>query len=434
MSVRSRVESFDSEALAFELRKLPDNGRWLVGFSGGADSYALLHALTSLDGLGREVIALHVHHGLQPQAEEWALRCADVACQTGAQFQLLRVSVQRMSEQGPEAAARSARYEALAQQMRPGDVVLTAHHRDDQAETLLLQLLRGAGPAGLAGMPPLVPFGKGWHARPLLGQTRETLQEYLKRRGLGWIEDPSNSSLDPARNYLRHRIMPALQARWPATGRTLARAAGHQAETLELTAALGRIDMEAVAADEPGALSVSALRALSRARLHNVLRVWLTDKGLPAPNAARLEQVRSRVLAAATDAQPHLRWPGGELRRYRGALYAMTPLSPHDPTQVIDWDLNGDPLDLPHLGCRLCVADLRADVEGLRRAGRAISIRFRRGGERCRVRGTAHSRALKSMLQEAGVPPWERDRIPLLYVGEQLHEVIGYWLCEELDS
>jgi tRNA(Ile)-lysidine synthase len=226
--------------------------------------------------------------------------------------------------------------------------------------------------------------------------------------------------------------MPVLHARWPAATRTLARAAQHQAETLELLSALGRIDVETAAGDEPGTLSVAALRTLSRARLHNALRVWLADKDLPLPNAARLEQVRGRVLDAVADAQPHLHWPGGELRRYRDTLYGMPPLSPHDPEQIIVWSLDA-PLRIPSLGRDLYVTELRADAAALKRSGEPLSIRFRRGGERCRLSGRGH-KALKALLQEAGVPPWERDRIPLLYVGERLHEVIGYCLCEERDS
>lgn len=433
MSTQNSAANFVPEALALKLRSMPCSGRWVVGFSGGADSYALLHALAALDGLGREVLAVHVHHALQAQAEAWASQCADVADALGVAFQLLRVSVPLASEQGLEAAARSARYAALAELMQTGDVLLTAHHRDDQAETLLLQLLRGAGPAGLASMPGLVPFGAGWHGRPLLEQPRDALQDYLRRHGLDWIEDPSNRSLAAARNYLRHRIMPALRARWPAAERTLARAAQHQAETLELLSTLGRIDVEKAAGDEPGTLSVAALRTLSRARLHNALRVWLADKGLPVPNAARLEQVRGRVLDAVADAQPHLRWPGGELRRYRDTLYGMRPLPPHDPAQSIAWSLDA-PLLIPSLGLELSVADLRANAAALKHSGESLSIRFRRGGERCRVHGAQHTKALKTLLQEAGVPPWERDRIPLLYVGEHLHEVIGYCLCEARDS
>lgn len=430
MSVATGDERFTPERLAGGLRGVPCSGRWVVGFSGGGDSYALLHALNAIEGLGRPLLAVHVHHGLQPEADAWASRCAAAAAALGAPFRLVRVRVSSEGR-GAEAAARAARYAALAAQMRAGDVLLTAHHRGDQAETLLLQLLRGAGPAGLAGMPRLAPFGPGWHARPLLDQTGEALRDYLRAQGLDWVEDPSNRSLAVARSYLRQRVLPALRARWPAVERTLARAARHQAESQELLAALGRMDAEQAAGAEPGTLSVAALRLLSRARLHNALRVWLSDKGLPLPNAARLEQVRPRVLEAAEDARPHLHWPGGELRRYRDALYAMRPLAAHDPARVLAWDLHGD-LEIPGIGRSIAVAELRADAAALRRAGAPVSIRFRRGGERCRVRG--RTRALKTLLQEAGVPPWARERIPLLYVGERLREVVGYWLCDDESS
>lgn len=421
-------DRFDEQALAQALHGIP-GGRWLVAFSGGGDSYALLHALHALDGLGRELLAVHVDHGLQPQAETWARQCAVIADGLGVAFRLARVRVAR-DGQSLEAAAREARYAALAAQMAPGDVLLTAHHLDDQAETLLLQLLRGAGPAGLASMPRIAPFGPGWHARPLLEQPRSALRNYLAGQGLSGLEDPSNQSLAAARNYLRHRALPVLQARWPAVARTLARAARHQAETLELTTTLGRTDLESVAGDEPGTLSVAALHGLSRVRLHNALRVWLTDKGLPLPNAARLEQVRARVLNAAQDAQPLLRWPGGELRRYRDALYAMPPLPPHDPAQVFMWDLSAQSVEIPTLDRTVSCAELHTDAVELKRSTAPVTIRFRRGGERCRIRGKIHSRALKSLLQEAGVPPWLRDRIPLLYVGDRLREVVGYWACE----
>ncbi|APZ44641.1 tRNA lysidine(34) synthetase TilS [Acidihalobacter ferrooxydans] len=411
--------------LARQLRGAPGIGRWLVGFSGGADSTALLHALVQLDGLGRELLAVHVHHGLQPQADAWADICAAVAARHGVPFRLERVAVAAQG-QGPEAAAREMRYAALAACMAPGDVLLTAHHRGDQAETLLLQLLRSAGPAGLAGMPQWAPFARGWHARPLLNQPKDALLSYLVEHGVSWLEDPSNQALEADRNYLRHRILPALQARWPAVERSLANAARLQADALELTVALGRQDAHVAAGDEPGTLSVGALRRLKRSRLHNVLRVWIADKGLPLPPANRLEQVRTDVLEASTDAQPRLCWSGAELRRYRDALYAMAPLPPHDPTQVYVWPAGRMTLALPGSERGLSTADLRTD---LRRVRAPVTIRFRRGGERCRIQGEPHTRALKTLLQNAGVPPWVRDRIPLLYVGDHLREVIGYWVC-----
>lgn len=408
---------------------MPCSGRWVVAFSGGADSTALLHALASGGALGRDLLAVHVNHGLQAEAEHWARQCEAVAATLGVPFRLQRVRV-AADRSGPEAGARSARYAVLAESMRSGDVLLTAHHQDDQAETLLLQLLRGAGPAGLSAMPGLAPFGPGWHGRPLLDRTRTELQTYLRGVGLDWIEDPSNFSVAPTRNYLRHRVMPAIKARWPAVDRTLARAARHQAETQELLTVLGRGDLTAAAGVEPGTLCVNALLNLGRTRLHNALRVWLADKSLPLPNAARLEQLRSRVLSAGKDAQPLLRWPGAEIRRYRDSLYAMPPLPPHDPAQVLPWEPAQSVIELAWLGRRVSATELRADLDELHRSGERVTIRFRRGGERCRVRSKGHTRALKTLLQEAGLPPWERDRIPLLYVGECLYEVVGYWLCD----
>lgn len=421
---------FSPEYLERALRGLPGGGRWVVGFSGGADSTALLHALAALDGFGRELLAVHVHHGLQTQADAWAEFCAATAAELGVPFRLEHVCV-TPSGQGLEAAAREARYAALAACMERGDVLLTAHHRGDQAETLLLQLLRGAGPAGLAAMPELAPFDSGWHARPLLNQTREALRAYLRARQLRWIDDPSNDELTANRNYLRHRVMPQLQERWPETESILAAAAQRQAQTLELTLALGRMDIEQASGSEPATLSVSALRKLDRARLHNVLRVWLSDKGLSTPSTARLEQVRACVLEAAADASPLLCWPGGEMRRYRDELHAMPPLPPHDSTRVFVWESLSENLQLPSIGRTLSLRDLHTDLSA---CAMPVSVRFRRGGERCRIQGAPHTRALKTLFQDAGVPPWVRDRIPLLYVGEQLREVIGFWLCDAQPS
>ncbi|WP_233279483.1 tRNA lysidine(34) synthetase TilS [Acidihalobacter yilgarnensis] len=372
---------------------------------------------------------MHVHHGLQADADAWADTCAAHCAEWGIEFELLRIAASPRSGDSPEARARELRYAALRSVMARGDGLLTAHHADDQAETLLLQLLRGAGPAGLAAMPRLAPFGCGWHARPLLALRRTALRDYLTRAGIGWIEDPTNSDLSPARNYLRHRILPLIEARWPATVTTLGRAAGLQAESQGLLSHLGRRDLETASGEWPGVLSVSALRVLPDARLHNAVRVWLSDKGLPLPNARRLSDLR-RVLEARRDGRAQLCWPGAELRRYRDELYADIPLSSHDSTRVFQWD-PATPLDLPGLGLVLRKEDLRCDLSSLMSAGAHLTIRFRRGGERCKMSPRGRSRALKSLLQEAGVPPWLRDRIPLLYADEHLVEVIGYWRCHE---
>lgn len=413
--------------LAHQLQILPAQGDWVVAFSGGGDSLALLHALVHGGADGRPVRAVHIHHGLQADAETWADVCADRCDEWGVSFELIRINAAPRRGDSPEARARELRYAALKQVVGPGEVLLTAHHEDDQAETLLLQLLRGAGPAGLAAMPASSPFGRGFLARPLLSQSRSALRTYLKRMNIDWIEDPSNEDLAPARNYLRHKVMPLIKARWPAAGATLGRAAGLQADCQALMEGLGHDDLVRTVGQWPGTLSVVALSQLSAIRLRNALRVWLADKQLPLPNARRLSVV-GNLLRARADGQPRLTWPGAEIRRYRDDLYAGPPLLPHDPLKVIEWDLEA-PRQLPGRSTPLLPDELRSNVDRLKSTKVRFTIRFRQGGERIRIEPQGPTRSLKTLFQNAGVPPWLRDRVPLLYADEQLIEVVGYWTC-----
>ncbi len=400
--------------------------RYLVAYSGGLDSHVLLHALQGLEG--PPIQALHIHHGLLSEADQWSAHCREVCEALGVDLTTLRVDARPEAGQSPEAAAREARYAALAEHMQVGDVLLTAHHRDDQAETLLLQLLRGAGPAGLAAMPPWTPFGPGWLGRPLLDFARESLRDYARRHRLHWVEDPSNRDSRYDRNFLRHELMPLIRQRWPGAGATLARAADLQAQSLELQDALARLDQEDARGERPETLSVSALNRLSPARRRNGIRGWLADKGLAPPPRARLEAILDTVLKADWDAVPRIAWTGAEVRRYRDDLFAMPPLAVHDPRRIIAWDPR-QPLSIPDLGLTLDAAAIETQGLQLLECEAPITVRFRQGGERCRLPGQTHSRALKSLFQEAGVPPWERDRVPLIYVGGQLLAVWGYWTC-----
>lgn len=423
-----KTSTFYPETLAAELERCPGKGRWVVGFSGGADSTALLLALKKLNGLGRDILAVHVHHALQDEADQWAEACADFANRLGVKFVCAHVQIEKAGK-GLEAAAREARYAVLAEYMHSHDVLLTAHHRRDQAETLLLQLLRGAGPAGLASMSRYAPFGPGWHARPLLDCAPESLRSWLQEQGIEWIEDPSNRSVEPRRNFLRHQVLPVLQTRWPQMEKQLAAAADRQAETQHLLHSLGSMDLQECAGLEPATLQVSALLRLERLRLHNAIRSWLLDKGLPMPPAKRLQRLREDVLLASGDASPVLRWAGGEIRRYRDTLYAMEPLPPHDPASKLLWEAGAPAITLPPDGRRLSQYEIKTDLDSAWREGMPVSVRFRTGGERCRPTGSQQHRELKKLFQEAGIPPWMRDRIPLLYIGERLVEVIDYYTC-----
>ncbi|WJW76593.1 tRNA lysidine(34) synthetase TilS [Thiohalobacter sp. IOR34] len=406
----------------------PEAGGFWVAFSGGLDSRVLLQALASVrERLPAAPGAVHVEHGLQPEAAAWAEDCRAFCASADIPFVHLQVDARAAAGESPEAAARSARYRALADWLPPGHALLTAHHQDDQAETLMLQLLRGAGPRGLAAMPARSPFARGWLLRPLLESGREDLRRYAATVGLRWIEDPSNRDRRYDRNLLRHEILPRLQQRWPATAAVLSRVAAHQAEAAGLLDELAALDAAAAAGAEAGTLSVAALRALRSPRRRNLLRYWLRGHGLPLPSSAVLARIERDGLVERADAEPCIRWPGGEVRRYRDALHALEPLPPPEASER-EWAAE-TPLALA--GGLLHARPVSG--RGLARRALAdgpLRIRLRQGGERLRPAGRTHQRPLKHLLQEAGVPPWERARLPLLYRGDELLAVAGLWVAE----
>ncbi len=417
--------------LLAQLKQFPPARHYRVAYSGGCDSHVLLHALAAIqDQLpGTEISALHVNHGLAEEADRWAAHCAQVAAGLGVAFQTVPVDGLGEAGESPEAAARRARYHVFAQSMAAGDGLLLAHHEDDQAETLLLQLFRGAGLRGLAAMPQHTAFSAGWLGRPLLGLSRRDLRDYAKAAKLNWIEDPSNQSVDFDRNFLRHNIIPELLPRWPALPRTLARAAQHQSAASRLLDELAVADLQALQGSHAGCLSICALTVLSRERQDNLLRYWIRRQGISLPSCVQLQRIHAEVLSAREDAQPQVGWANSLIRRYRDDLYLLSAGSDGRKGEPQAWDLKTE-LNLldgrwlkpvPYKG-----AGLKASLQG--RAD--VSVRFRQGGEVCRPLGRKQAHRLKTLWQEWGVPPWQRNRVPLIYVGEEIAQVIGYCICE----
>ncbi|MGK0673332.1 MAG: tRNA lysidine(34) synthetase TilS [Halothiobacillaceae bacterium] len=414
------------------LRKIPLHLRrrpFLVAFSGGLDSTVLLHLLSRLRDAEELVslTAMHVHHGLHPQADHWAEHAEATCRELGIPLILEKIQVKPTGE-GLEAAAKKARYRSLASRMEEGGVLLTAHHRDDQAETFLLQLMRGAGVRGLASMPTLVPFARGWHLRPLLEFGRHEIHAYALEHGLHWVMDPSNTNIHHARNLIRHRIFPVLHTHWPKAETTLARAARRMAITEGLLEDLGRLDLAAARSDQLDRLDVTVLARLTDHRLFNAVRTWLIELDLPLPPEPRLVELR-RILDARADALPILRWKGGEIRRWRAGLYARPEdTRTVDPSFSIWWDA-ATALDCPELGWRLIPhktmgSGLRLDA--VQTAG--LGIRLRQGGEKIRLAGQTHHQSLKNLLQAASIPPWERERLPLFFIDEHLVQVGDRWI------
>lgn len=412
-------------AMLFDVLQLPRTTRFFVAFSGGIDSTALAHALGVLRREQRlTVAAIHINHQLQPEADAWAAhvtrRCAawEIPCTVA------RVQVTPAAD-GPEAAARAARYAALAAPLRAGDVVVTAHQRDDQAETVLYRLLRGSGVDGLAGMRPRRPLGAGELVRPLLGFSRATLVAYVQTHALHWIDDTSNADVRFSRNYVRAEIFPRLQARWPNAQRAFARTAAQAAATAELSDALARLDTVDAIVDHT--LALPPLRPLSPARRGNALRFWLRTAGFGAPSAAHLQTLIAWIDTPAMRGAI-LRWPGAEIRRYRDALYVMPPLLPVAPDAQWSWQ-PGQTLELPALHCQLSLKPMPGGGIAAHHAAQPWAVRLRRGGERCRHQPQGATRELKNLFQEAGVPPWQRARMPLIFIGDQLAAVGARWVC-----
>ena len=387
------------------LGRAPTEGALVVAFSGGSDSTALLHVLAHCNAARtRGLRALHVDHGLAARSAEWARHCTDVCAKLEVQLHVLQASIHRDGE-GLEAAARRARYAALGGALAPDELLLAAHHADDQAETLLLRLVRGSGIHGIAGMREWRALPPGWLGRPWLGVSRASIDAYARDAGLPTIVDPSNADATHDRNYLRLEVMPRLAARWPRAIEGLARSAQL------LGAASGALMrrnsdlLETLRAVEGVGPDCTSLRELSPFDLEEVVRSFVAVSGAPSPPARVTALLRAEVLDAPEDSNPTLMWRGFALRRFRDVLYVTPPL----PPVPLDWSAvwNGQgALALP-AGLGVLHAEAQSPLP--------LMVTFRRGGERMRVHTTGPNRPVRLLLQESSVPPWQRDRIPLIH-------------------
>ena len=431
--------SFSPAVLAERLSNLENlagrPSRYVIAFSGGLDSTVLAHALADLKRADpqysdTQIVAIHVNHGLQQESAAWSEHCSRSAEIFGIDFRSLPVTVQLESGKGPEASARDARYSALHAELCSDDWLLSAHHREDQAETLLLNLIRGSGPAGVAGIGAIRRFGPGWLARPMLNVNRADIQQYATEHELSWVEDPSNADRRFDRNFLRHEVLPRLKSRWSDIAARLQRSAGHAGEASQLLLELAEIDLSALGSDS-ARLPIDTLSALSDARQRNVIRYAIRDQGLSTPTALQLQRIMTEVIPAREDAQPLVAWPGGSVRRYRKGLYLL-------PENLVD---AVESSCLPTAGLELGAGIGRLQLEPGANVGvsealvdAGLSIKPRIGGEEIQPVGQRHTRKLKKLLQEEGVVPWMRDRVPLIYAGKRLIAVGDLWLAADAAS
>ncbi|BCK87431.1 tRNA(Ile)-lysidine synthase [Sideroxyarcus emersonii] len=413
---------------------LPTRSHILVGLSGGMDSVVLLHLLHTLAARFEwRLSALHVHHGISPNADAWADFCSDLCVRYGIPLHLHHVDIAPLRDRhGIEAAARKLRHAAFAG--TDCDAVALAHHADDQVETLLLQLLRGAGIKGAAAMPVFKPATRDTPAtvRPLLDISRSMLHEYAHHHGLRWVEDESNVDERYPRNFLRHRLLPLLEERFPAYRETLVRSAGHFAETSSLLDELARQDAQGMALD--AALDIRPLRELAAHRAKNLLRHFLQIQGAPMPHSAQLDEMLHQLLAARDDAAVCVGFGEWQLRRYQDKAYVSRSAGWFDRSLVLPWQGESE-LQWPALDTVIHFRDSRQQGISLAKLRRApVTVRLRGGGESLRPGPAATTRSLKNLLQEHHVPPWRRERLPLLYSGEQLVCVVGVGIHAEYQA
>lgn len=405
------------ETLRDALREHP-HGDLCVAYSGGPDSSALLHALAQVpEAQARGLRALHVDHGLHADSHAWADHCRELAKAWGVACLVLRVDVDHARGYGLEAAARDARYRAFAASLQKGERLVLAHHRDDQAETVLLKLLRGAGPEGLGGMRTTRRLGDGLLWRPLLDLPREELRRHVEHYALPCIDDPSNNDARLSRNFLRHEILPRLSQHWPHAVDSIVHSAGLHREASEALEQQWRAEQARLLDPAHGSLDAHGWLALAPALRHPLLDDWLHSRGLPAPTSAQRVQIERQC--TARDGQlPCIRWAGAEVHVWRGRLWALPPQPVIDPQWEASW--HGEPLALPDGGSLMLDPPARLEAP--------LSVRLRRGGEHLRPAGDAHTRELRDLFQQSGMPPWRRAACPMLYAGDELIGVGDRWL------
>ena len=429
--------------LTDKLSQIPSEvSRWVVAYSGGVDSTVLLHSMVACNqqpATLRPIVALHINHQLSPNAEQWQQHTQASALALGVEYFAQTVKV-TSSGKGLEAAARELRYEVFESFLQKGDVLLFGHHQQDQTETLLLRLFRGAGVRGLAAMPESRPVGNGLLMRPFLSLSKSTIVDYASVHQLSWVDDESNGGDTFSRNFLRNRIVPHLREHWSAVDEQLVKTADRMQETQTLLDEIAKSDIQqaGVRVERVGcSINYSAINQLSPARRNNSLRYWCDQQGLPVPDADQLAEIaqqffgRSSLLSSTC-----VSWSTVELRQFSGRLYLLSNLQKFTNSNVVvEWD-GCSSIDLG--GAGLLKVGGKQGLKLPLPLSRGLSqapyhIRWRQGGERCTPVQRQHSQTLKKLLQEYALETWLRDRVPLIYAGDELVSVGDLWVNKGFD-
>ncbi len=416
------------------LDQLTHPGPLLVGFSGGLDSRVLLELLARYTRLrdGFSLQAVHVHHGLNPRADQWVDHCALVCKNLAVPLTAERVGIEKKPRQSLEDLARQARYDVFRQSLPTGGMLLTAHHQDDQLETLLLALKRGSGPRGLSAMPVKTTFAAGDLIRPLLSFSRQQLADWAVSQQLSWIEDDSNQDERFDRNFLRQRVIPLLRQRWPEITATASRTASLCAEQETLLDEIAQQDLK-TSLHPDGGLLICQLEQYSQARRHQLLRFWLRQLTGTVPSQTQLQKIWPEVALAREDASPELVWQQGIIRRHQHRLYHInTRITAAPMMPLVQQIMIDTPLVLPG-GILTLSSDKSADARlRLPEEGEQITVTFNLPGSvKTHPAGRQHSRELKKLWQEYGVAPWLRSTVPMICYQGKIAAAAGVFVCQE---
>lgn len=395
-----------------------------IALSGGLDSRVLLDACAQIKNQSSLVFhVIHIHHGLSPHADAWVQACEKYCREYEIDLHVVHVNLENIAGESLEEAARDARYQVFASLMQQDDLLLTAHHQNDQAETILLQLLRGSGPKGLSAMPAIKALASGFHGRPLLLFSRQELLDYAEMHHLEWVEDESNDNRTLTRNFIRHDVMPLLKNRWPNVESVMSRSAAHCAEAQTLLEETAREKLQTMQGSRAGTLSAAKLLTTSEAWQRLLLRTWIEQQGFALPDTSKLISIQRSVLNSAWDRVPCVEWSGVEVRRHRDDVYILSEARAENRESVYEWDLRS-PLSLSATSTlnvsSVMGKGLKADIEH-------VLVRFRAHGDSVTIKNRGRL-SLKNLFQEWQVPVWERSLVPLIFCGDQLVQAVGYFL------
>jgi tRNA(Ile)-lysidine synthase len=429
--------TFSPDKLLQGLSDLKESGNYCVALSGGLDSVVLLHSLVHLRDaeklpITQNLSAIHINHQLNAGADNWQKFCEELCERWDVPLLTEKVEVRLGSGEGLENAARQARYTAFEALLTSNDALLMAHHLDDQMETLLLRLMRGSGPGGLAGIPTRRKLGKIQMYRPLLTFSREQLKRYATQTQLQWQEDDSNQNLDFDRNFCRHELLPLIQNRWPSYRESWDKTLQLAGEADSLLTELARADLETAIGRDALVIDLTTVLDLSPPRQRNVFRLWLLEASIPNCGWNLLQKLTTELIPAAADATAVFQGEGFQIRRFRNQLYLLQDLASLELPRQTDWDARRAPC--LELGVNGALSATGSTGFGLKlKEDDVLAVHYRKGGEHCQFSGRP-TKSLKKLMQEQNLPPWLRDRQPLLYINQTLACVPGIGVCEEFEA